>query len=205
MPLENKAPTQPNEASRQPNEKLWECFGHLYQNEQYKDVIKLSYLLLKGRIGVVIQHFHLENDKEDIIHDVFIDMYRELKNKTFIHNSPQQTLAWIARKTTWACCAAIKRYPDRPVSYDEMSSKFEQDLCFEITEKDIQRLIDISKLKIAFSQLNNDDQLLLKLRYRDRESWKEIAQTLGIEEVTARQRLQRLKEKLDAYFPPEER
>jgi RNA polymerase sigma-70 factor (ECF subfamily) len=139
----------------------------------FSDLVR-SYTPYVYRTAFALMHDEMES--EDIVQEVFIKLYRSLRQLSEI----RAFHSWLTRIITNQCLDHLKKKTAIPVedsAFDLLSSN-ESDNCDE-------RLI----LEEAMKQLNNDQRTVLMLRVWQGYDYQEIAEILGIPLGTVKSRI----------------
>ena len=152
-----------------------DAFGTLY--DRYIKVIFNKVMLTFGH----------RQDSEDITHDIFLKIF--LRLKTYRGNAAFSS--WVYSITNHHIIDVIRSAKNKS-RYDH-----ETDMA-SLTEEpaDEQMLmIDSSKLMQIMEQLDEEDRMILILKYKDQMSMKGIMNVFNIKESTAKMRVSRAKKK----------
>ena len=135
---------------------------------------------------VLITFGHIE-DSEDITHDIFLKIF--LRLKTFKGHSAFST--WVYSVTNHHIIDVIRAAKNKN-RYDH-----ETDMASLPEEPEDEQLlmIDSSILKPIMEQLDEEERMILMLKYNDEMSVKGIMEVFKIKESTAKMRISRAKQK----------
>jgi len=152
-----------------------DAFGALY--DRYIKVIFNKVLITFG-------HFQ---DSEDITHDIFLKIF--LRLKTF--KGEAAFSSWVYSVTNHHIIDVIRAAKNKN-RYDH-----ETDMSSFPEEPDDEQIlmIDSSKLMRIMEQLDEEDRMILMLKYHDEMSLKQIMEVFKIKESAAKMRVRRAKNK----------
>lgn len=137
-----------------------------------------------NKVLITFGHFQ---DSEDIAHDIFLKIF--LRLKTYKGNSSFST--WVYSITNHHIIDVIRSAKNKN-TYDH-----ETDMASFPEEPDDEQMlmIDSSQLKSIMEQLDQEDRMILMLKYKDEMSLKGIMDIFKIKESTAKMRISRAKQK----------
>lgn len=151
------------------------AFGVLY--DRY---IKVVF----NKVLITFEHYQ---DSEDITHDIFLKIF--LRLKTYKGNAAFSS--WVYSITNHHIIDVIRstKNKNRHANEPDMASIAE--------EPDDEQLlmIDPSKLMRIMEELDEEERMILLLKYKDEMSLKEIMEVFEIKESTAKMRVSRAKKK----------
>jgi RNA polymerase sigma factor (sigma-70 family) len=138
--------------------------------------------------------FRILKDKmwaEDIVHDVFLSYYDNLKNNKSILNE----LAWLRKCTANACINAFRKKHHLELSAESVIISEQEESNFEG--------VALEKILEAINKLPHGYRIITELILLDQWSHDEVGELLGISASTSRSQLTRarkiLQEKLSDY------
>jgi len=152
-----------------------DAFGALY--DRY---IKVVF----NKVLITFQHFQ---DSEDITHDIFMKIFLRLKT----YKGDAAFSSWVYSITNHHIIDVVRSIKNKK-RYD-----YETDMASIPEEPDDQQIltIDSSKLIRIMEQLDEEDRMILMLKYKDEMSLKGIMEIFEIKESTAKMRVSRAKKK----------
>ena len=152
-----------------------DAFGALY--DRYIQVVFNKVLITFGNF----------QDSEDITHDIFLKIF--LRLKTFKGNAAFSS--WVYSITNHHIIDVIRASKNKK-RYDN-----ETDMSSIPEEPDDEQIlmIDSSDLMRIMEQLDEEDRMILILKYKDEMSLKEIMEVFNIKASTAKMRVSRAKKK----------
>ncbi len=152
------------------------AFSHLY--DRYKSRV----------YGRIVSLMGDNADSEDLLQEVFVKVYVSLKN----YEGKSSFSSWVYSITYNHLVDALrkrKRFledPDLDVEDKAMEETKDEEV-LRIDSHDLIRLMD---------KLEEQDKLILLLKFREEQSIKDIMKTLNIKESAAKMRIKRAKNKL---------
>jgi len=157
-----------------------ELFHILY--ERYADKVYRKCLLLT-------------KDKEtskDLAHDILIKVFLNLSKLKKITNFS----LWV-HSITYNHCIDYLRLKQK-VKYEDFEEQSFENISEEDIEREQQELkeLQLSELEVVFEALNQEEKLILLMRYQDNLSIKDIAQTMKVGESAVKMRLKRSRDHL---------
>ena len=137
-----------------------------------------------NKVLITFGHFQ---DSEDITHDIFLKIF--LRLNTYKGKSAFST--WVYSITNHHIIDVIRAAKNKN-RYDH-----ETDMASFPEEPDDEQMlmIDSSQLKRIMEQLDEEERMILMLKYKDEMSLKEIMEVFKIKESTAKMRISRAKQK----------
>lgn len=169
---------------------------------KYSDKELIAFIVEKGEIdafGVLYDRYgkvifnkalatfgHLEN-AEDITHDIFMKIFLRLKTfrgdsafSTWVYSITNHHIIDLMRsaqtKNTFESEADMASFPEEPEDKEILN-------------------IETSKMLQVLENLDNEERMILMLKYKDEMSLKEIMEVLKIKESAAKMRVSRAKKK----------
>lgn len=137
----------------------------------------------------------LTKDKEmskDLAHDILIKVFLNLAKLKKITNFS----LWV-HSITYNHCIDYLRLKKK-VKYEDFEEQSFENISEEEIEREQQELMELqlSELEAVFEKLNQDEKLILLMRYQDGLSIKDIAHTMSIGESAVKMRLKRSRDHL---------
>lgn len=157
-----------------------ELFHILY--ERYADkVYRKCLLLTKDR-----------ETSKDLAHDILIKVFLNLSKLKKITNFS----LWVHSITYNHCIDHLRS--KQKVKYEDFEEQAFENISEEDIEREQQELkeLQLSELEAVFEKLNEEEKLILLMRYQDGLSIKDIAHTLRIGESAVKMRLKRSRDHL---------
>jgi RNA polymerase sigma-70 factor (ECF subfamily) len=137
------------------------------------------------------EYWGLREHWEDIIQDVKLKLYINLKQKRFRHTSSLRT--YVSRIAKYTCIDYLrKKYRRQELSTDasDFDIKEEADLFNKLLQKEQEEIF-----RQVFRQLSEMCQKVLRLAFLEKQPYKAISLKLGIPEGTLKSRISRCIEK----------
>lgn len=163
-------------------------FSILYKRH-YRNIYNQCKLLLKNN-----------QEASDVTQNIVLKLYHYLSS--FENKSSFST--WIYRITYNECIDHLRKVKKNKFNYsinDEQYYAFnellyEKETDDEDNEGESLKELHLKQLNILIDSLNEKDQLVIQLKYLQRQSIKQIASLLNLSESAVKMRLKRAKEKL---------
>ena len=153
--------------------------------------------LVKKYINLVYYYTKRWIYKKEDIDDIVQETYKKalMKYGNFIYQSDAQLKSWLLTICRNTIFDTNKQKKQTVTFDDDMEMTLADTKTESWLEKEIKREEAIA-LKNTLNKLNDNDHDVIRLRYFDDLSFKEIAPVLGISEATAKMRCYRTLEKL---------
>lgn len=142
-----------------------------------------------------------KEDREDIVQDIFIAVYRNLNSykteysfSTWLYRiAHNQTISFLRKHST-----RFKNEQQQNAAPEENDdeSRFESIASEEDVESNVEQLLKIERVKEQMKQLPLQDREILLLRYCEQQEYNQIASILRIPEGTVASLIHRAKAKL---------
>lgn len=164
------------------NEKLIE--GYLKgQQREYFEITSWIATVVKN------DYWSLKDYWDDIIQDVRMKLYINLKQKKFRYTSSLKT--YVCRMAKYTCIDYLRRkYHDREVTIDSVDVKEEEETFATLIRKEQEQIF-----RQIFLELPEKCREILQVVFVEKLSYKEISSQLGIAEGTVKSRVSRCIEK----------
>ncbi len=155
---------------------------------------------------IVLRYINSREDAEEVAQDVFIKAYKSLAD--FRGESKFST--WIYTITTTSCLTFLRKKKLEVHSLDnEKVMAHAEQVDSGMRANQVEQKSKLAMVNQAITLLSPDDAQVITLFYRGEQSLDEIATILGQETNTVKVRLhrarQRLRDKMEKFFPQEVR
>jgi len=150
-----------------------------------------EYCEITNWIATVVKndYWGLKEDWDDIIQDVRMKLYINLKQKRFRSSSSLKT--YVYRIAKYTCIDYLrKKYRTKEVSIDSVEVKEEKDAFATLIRKEQEQIV-----RQIFLELAERCRKILQMVFIEKLSYKEISSRLGVAEGTVKSRVSRCIEK----------
>lgn len=155
----------------------------------------LYYRYAKKVFKKCLSYVKNEHIAQDLTHDIFLKAYNKLS--TFENKSKFST--WLYSITYNYCMDYLRKNQKRVTTNLDTDTKTMQNLADNVEEKN-ENEVSVENLLSIIENLNNEDQVILKLKYIKGKSIKEIQKILKISESAVKMRIKRAKERTRKFY-----